>query len=153
MERRTLLIGAGLLLAGCVGPDLGAVGPGKGDSSSVAAYLASMRSAKGLQPLLPDPVLEDAAKQQARYMAGADKMNHTARWGKSFARRMADAGINVAAAENIAYGQRNHAAVMESWMNSPSHRRNMLNPAYSRFGLASAANTNGRLYWAMVLSA
>lgn len=39
------------------------------------------------------------------------------------------------AGENIAAGQRSPAEVMDSWMHSEGHRRNILNPAFKYFGL------------------
>ncbi len=153
MDRRFFLLGGISVLAGCASTDLQTVGAVSSDSRTVATYMARLRASQGLQPLTPDAALERAAAQQAQYMARAGKMAHTAGWGKSFSRRMASAGVRTAAAENIAYGQRNHAEVMQSWMNSAGHRRNMLNPAYSRYGLASVSDARGRRYWAMVLAA
>jgi uncharacterized protein YkwD len=39
------------------------------------------------------------------------------------------------------------------WMNSSGHRRNMLDPRFRRFGLASAsASGSPERYWALVLA-
>jgi uncharacterized protein YkwD len=37
-------------------------------------------------------------------------------------------------------------------MASPGHRRNMLDPRFSRYGLAHAGDGNGQRYWALVLA-
>ena len=55
------------------------------------------------------------------------------------------------AAENVAYGATDIGRVMQMWMESPPHRRNMLDPRFSRFGVASASDSKGKRYWAMVL--
>ncbi len=60
--------------------------------------------------------------------------------------------MNTAAAENIAYGRWGLDGLFETWMNSPGHRANILNPEYGRFGLASANGTDGRRYWSLVLA-
>ena len=44
--------------------------------------------------------------------------------------------------ENIARGQRNPAEVVESWMNSPGHRANILNPEFSYMGVGYNSNGN-----------
>jgi uncharacterized protein YkwD len=50
-------------------------------------------------------------------------------------------------AENIAHGQTSPQRVVESWMNSDGHRRNILNSNYTYIGVGVAKNENGRLYW------
>ena len=52
-----------------------------------------------------------------------------------------------AAAENIAYGQRTASEVMNSWMNSPGHRANILNRSFTHIGVGAAKASNGTLYW------
>lgn len=52
-----------------------------------------------------------------------------------------------AAAENIAYGQRTPAEVMNAWMNSPGHRSNILSGNVSEIGVGVAKKSNGTLYW------
>jgi uncharacterized YkwD family protein len=49
--------------------------------------------------------------------------------------------------ENIAMGQRTPEQVMESWMNSDGHRRNILNGNYTHIGVGVAKNEKGQLYW------
>lgn len=52
-------------------------------------------------------------------------------------------------AENIAAGQSTPAAVMNAWMNSPGHRRNILNPTVTEIGVGYFVSPNvqfGR-YW------
>lgn len=40
------------------------------------------------------------------------------------------------AGENLAYGYQSAAAVVAGWMDSPGHRANILNPAFSEVGHA-----------------
>ncbi|MCX7305283.1 MAG: CAP domain-containing protein [Hyphomicrobiales bacterium] len=147
-----------LMLAGCQGA-LSMANPRSataamdalGASASGEEYLNAIRREYGLQPLLADATLEKAAKQQAGYMKSAGKMAHTTGWGRDFASRVRDNGIHGAAAENVAYGQRTAKDVLAGWMTSSGHRRNMLDPAFGHFGLASAEDSKGRKYWALVL--
>lgn len=152
VDRRTLLT-AGVIaaLAGC--GTIAPTGNGAGASSAAAVRLAAIRLSHGLGPLVPDGQLEQAALQQAGYMARAQRMSHTTGRGKDFASRVADNGIEGAAAENIAEGRMDVPRLLDMWMNSPPHRRNMLDPRFTRFGLAyvrDGARPDWR-YWALVL--
>jgi uncharacterized protein YkwD len=153
-DRRTLVLGAGMAaLLGLAGCGTLRPGNGAGASASASSALAAARSANGLGPLSPDSRLEQAALQQARYMASARRMAHTTGWGKDFASRVKENGIEGAAAENIAEGRMDVPRLVDMWMHSPPHRRNMLDPRFTRFGLAYA--TDGKndqwRYWALVL--
>jgi uncharacterized protein YkwD len=156
MTRRTLTKAAGLVaivgLAACSTVSL-PTGEGAGASSSAAATLAGIRSSAGLGPLAPDPQLEQAALQQAKYMARGGRMTHTTGWGKDFASRVKDNGIDGAAAENIAEGRFDQQKLFDIWMNSPGHRRNMLDPRFTRFGLAYVRDGRDSAvrYWALML--
>ena len=142
---------AALLLAAC--QTARTPGEGAGASTSAYGYLAEIRSANGLTKLVSDPQLEKAALQQAGYMARAGRMAHTTGRGKDFAARMKDNGVQGAAAENVAYGRMDMAKLFDMWMNSPGHRRNMLDARFSRFGLAYVRGGAGsdQKYWALVM--
>lgn len=128
-----------------------------GESGSAASagvvHLTKIRTSYGLPPLVPDAKLERAALQQAQLMARKGRMTHTTGWGADFNSRMKSNGINGASAENVARGRIGAGEVFRMWMNSPGHRRNMLNPNYRRFGLSYVyeADGSGRRYWALVL--
>ncbi|KYH34777.1 cysteine-rich secretory protein family protein [Clostridium tepidiprofundi DSM 19306] len=51
------------------------------------------------------------------------------------------------AGENIALGQRTPKEVMNSWMNSPGHRSNILNPNYTEIGVGIAYSKDRGIYW------
>lgn len=154
-NRRMLLRAAGLAalagLAACA--TALPTGEGAGASSSAAGTLADLRTSAGLGPLVPDPQLEKAALQQAGYMARGGPMTHTTGWGKDFGSRVRDNGIAGAAAENIAEGRFDLQKLFDIWMHSDGHRRNMLDPRFTRFGLAYVRDgRDGSLrYWSLVL--
>lgn len=156
LNRRNLLKAAGLaVLAGTAACSIVSVpvGEGAGVSSSATATLTGIRTSAGLPALVADTQLEQAALQQAGYMASRERMSHTTRWGKDFASRMKDNGVRGAAAENIAEGRFDQQKLFDIWMHSAGHRRNMLDPDFGRFGLAYVRD--GRdpslRYWALVL--
>jgi uncharacterized protein YkwD len=130
--------------------------PGKvaGASAKATSNVQAIRSANNLAGLNADPTLERAALQQAGYMANAGRMAHATGWGRSFASRVRDNEIHGIAAENIAMGRMDMDQLFGRWMASPPHRRNMLDPQFTRFGLAYAESANGSAerYWALVLA-
>jgi uncharacterized protein YkwD len=68
--------------------------------------------------------------------------------GDDLVARAASAGCTMrAGAENIAQGQRSEQEVFVAWRNSPGHRRNLLGPRYTEYGLGRVGNT-----WVMKLS-
>ncbi len=155
-NRRTLLKVAGLaaiaMLSACSTVSV-PTGEGAGVSSSATATLAGLRATAGFGPLTPDAQLEQAALQQAGYMASRERMSHSTGWGKDFASRMKDNGVRGAAAENIAEGRFDQQKLFDIWMHSQGHRRNILDPDFSRFGLAyvrDGRDPNLR-YWSLVL--
>ena len=75
-------------------------------------------------------------------------MSHSGPGGDNVADRCTQAGYNYSAVgENVAEGQTSVYEVMNSWINSPEHYQNMVNPAYTDFG---AAMTND--YWTQVFA-
>lgn len=128
------------------------VGESRVLSGSASSNFAQIRPSNGLGPISPDASLEQAALQQARYMAEAGRMTHSTSFGRSFGTRVRDNGIRGVAAENVAIGGFTIDELFRRWMNSPGHRRNMLDPAFSHYGLAMAIDaTTGYHYWALVL--
>lgn len=140
-----------LVLSGCQSMSFLTI-ESAGANATAEEHLAVIRKSSGLAPLEPDTQLERAAKQQAEFMAAAGKMEHTTGRGKDFLTRVRGQGIEVAAAENIAYGRFGMDGLFSAWVNSPGHRRNMLDPRFSRFGLASAKGEGDRRYWALIVA-
>lgn len=155
-RRGFLLTGAAFVvalpLAACQSTGSGG-GASARESFAAASRLASLRKANGLSPLATDRGLETAALRQAGYMADAGLMEHRTGWGKDFVSRMKQVDTGGTAAENIAHGRFDVARVLDVWMDSPPHRRNMMDPRFSRFGLAyvSDGSSPAQRYWAMVL--
>jgi uncharacterized protein YkwD len=67
--------------------------------------------------------------------------------------RLTRAGIGWSTyGENIAQGQTTAAQVMTAWMNSPGHRANILNPAFTRMGVGVRQAAGGTI-WTQLFSA
>lgn len=108
------------------------------------------RSAGGCGEVGTDERLRTAARGHSQDMAVNDYFSHTGQDGRSPFDRMADAGYPDPAGENIAYGYRTPADVVEGWMNSDGHRRNILTCSHQAIGVGLAYDADGRPYWTQV---
>lgn len=151
IDRRWLLKAgsASMVLALTACQSVMSVGPTVGASRTGERYLRAIRTQHGLTPLRPDPLFEKAALQQAAYMAQSGRMAHTTGRGRDLTTRLRAHGITEAA-ENIAFRVTTPGELFNLWMNSPGHRRNILNPRFSRFGLAYAGDPRSP-YWALII--
>jgi uncharacterized protein YkwD len=89
------------------------------------------RSRFRLPALVLDNSLIGSAKKHSVWMAVNRILRHT----------------TLPVAENIASGQRTLAEAVQSWMNSPGHRANILNPRYTRTGVSVQIARDGTAYW------
>lgn len=119
----------------------------------VTKLFNAIRKENGLSSMSPDALLQKAARDQADRMAEKQKMGHSIGWGNDFGARVRRFGIRGAAAENVAAGQPDLQTVFKAWMNSKGHRKNMLDPEFSHYGLAYAVSPQkpSYRYWALVL--
>ena len=103
------------------------------------------REKYGLQPLTLDTELSKVARVKSEDMAANNYFDHTSpTYGTPF-EMMKQFGISyTSAAENIAQGQTTPAQVVQAWMNSQGHRKNILNSSYTHIGIGHAADGN---YW------
>jgi uncharacterized protein YkwD len=80
-------------------------------------------------------------------MADRKKMTHAGSDGSTPSSRITARGYRMKrSGENIAFGQRTVEAVMDRWMKSPGHRRNILGN-FTEIGAACAIAADGTLYW------
>ncbi len=112
-------------------------------SGENAASVNAFRAANGRSQLRSDSTLTGLAKAHAEDMARRGSLDHN-----GFMERRGPAG---ARAENVAYGCNESACTIKQWINSSGHRKNMLIPELTRYGMASAVSSNGRRYWALEL--
>jgi uncharacterized protein YkwD len=107
--------------------------------TAVLTLVNQERAKGGCQPVTADSRLATAARLHSEDMAARNFFDHTNPDGVSFAKRINNAGYQWSGAgENIAKGQATPAAVMESWMNSPGHRANILNCGFKQLGVGVA---------------
>jgi uncharacterized protein YkwD len=80
-------------------------------------------------------------------------MTHTGSNGSDAGDRIRAAGYQPSTwGENVAAGYTSASSVVAGWMGSSGHRANILNPAFTEIGVASATAADGTRYWTMVLA-
>ncbi|HOA24092.1 MAG TPA: CAP domain-containing protein [Aggregatilineales bacterium] len=124
------------------------------DAAQVYALINQTRCQNGLHPLAPNPQLEAAAAAHAQDMATHNFFSHTGSNGSSVLDRVLAQGYALTyIGENLAAGNSTADATVQQWLNSPGHRDNMLNAAFTEVGLAhvAQAGTTYGHYWSLVL--
>lgn len=104
-------------------------------AATIVSLVNQQRAQAGCSPVKADASLAALATGFSDAMAARGFFDHTDPDGKSPWDRAAKAGIGNLGGENIARGQADAKAVMESWMNSPGHRANILNCDYKTLGV------------------
>lgn len=106
-------------------------------SSELVEMVNAERTANGLKPLNVNPQLIEAAQNKALDMLNNDYFAHFSPMGTSPWFWVEKSGYKyVAAGENLAKDFTESAYVHEAWMDSPSHKANILNGNYQDIGIA-----------------
>ncbi|MFE7563023.1 CAP domain-containing protein, partial [Kitasatospora sp. NPDC057500] len=131
--------------------------PGGSANGSFAQQVVDLvnvqRSQAGCGPLGVDARLTAAAQVHSDDMANRGFFDHASPEGKHADHRIEAAGYRWSTwGENIARGQKDPAAVMESWMNSPGHRANILNCSFQQIGVGVRTGSGGP-WWTQVFAA
>lgn len=126
-------------------PDLGAV---KRIESLVIQLTNQERAKNGLKPFTQNWELSRISRIKAMDMRDHHYFSHTSPTYKDPFTMIRNFGISYqAAAENIAAGQKTPQEVVQSWMNSPGHRANILNAGYTQIGVGYANGGSYGYYW------
>jgi uncharacterized protein YkwD len=110
------------------------------------------RQKEQLPLLKPNPVLFRVARAHSANMARQERLEHELDGKKPHERIMA-AGYSAGwSGENIAYagGPVALEQTFQGWMNSPGHRRNLLNQRFQEIGIGVARAANGDMYYTQV---
>jgi hypothetical protein len=100
------------------------------------------RAAAGLKSLSYNEKLADAARRKADNMFSENYWSHNSPSGKSPWVWFRDAGYSyVFAGENLAKDFGDTGGMMNAWMNSPTHKDNIINSKYTEIGLAVVPGT------------
>jgi hypothetical protein len=135
----TLMLGIGIMVMALFGSQSI---PGISNLADVqSTYLAQLtnerRAENSVRELKVNPLLEEAARLKAQDMIENQYFAHVSPEGKQPWHWMNQAGYKYKhAGENLAIDFYDTQEVTEAWMNSPTHRRNILNNNYSEIGIA-----------------
>ena len=122
----------------------------------VVELVNAQRREQGLVELRPSAALADAARLHARDMSQDDYVEHdsfdrshgglvkTCEWSKRVLWFVPD---EHQLAENIAAGASSPREVVDGWMQSPAHRRNVLGAAYTELGVGYWPGGSTGFYW------
>ncbi|MFV5995376.1 CAP domain-containing protein [Streptomyces sp. NPDC056231] len=120
--------------------------PPAGDASAQAAVLALVnqeRAKVGCTPVRASAPLASLAQNFSDDMAARGFFDHTDPDGRTPWDRASKAGVTGLGGENIARGQADAQAVMDTWMNSKGHRANILNCDYKTLGVGVHYGSGG----------
>lgn len=109
------------------------------------------RAKAGLKPLVLHDGLSKVAELRSKDMALFNYFDHNSpNYGSPF-EMMKSMGITYrAAGENIALGYDSPEGVVKGWMDSPGHRKNILNPSFNKMGIGLYKAS--RTYWTQMFT-
>lgn len=116
--------------------------------SKVIQLTNAERRKNGLPDLQADTPLSKVAREKANDMQSKHYFSHTSpTYGSPFD-MMRDFGITYrSAGENIAQGQTTPEEVVQAWMNSEGHRKNILSADFTHIGVGYTGQGN---YWSQM---
>jgi uncharacterized protein YkwD len=140
-------------------PGLGTQAPRATNVSEVNVVITELleelnreRNLAGISPLKIAPKLTEAARVHVHDMAKHERLSHQGSDGTTPGQRVKQQGYPYQkTGENIARGQEMSAAVVQSWMQSPGHRENILGD-FTEVGIAQASSKSGTPYWCVVFA-
>ena len=101
------------------------------------------RAKENIPPVSLNRAATNAA--QVRAQEATKAFSHTRPNGTKCFTALAEADISYqAAGENLAGRIKTPEKVVDAWMNSPGHRKNIMNPKYSQIGVGYVSSGN---YW------
>ncbi len=102
----------------------------------------AQRTAAGLPALVRNQGLEDAAKVRAQEIT--TYFSHTRPDGTSWW----TVNSTLQYGENLAKLYQSSSSVVNAWMNSPTHRANIMDSSFISIGMAIYQTSDGSWYWA-----
>ncbi|MBR2109342.1 MAG: hypothetical protein IJ932_05290 [Ruminococcus sp.] len=113
--------------------------------AEVIKLVNAERAKQGLSALSKNDGAVNAARVRAKEIVSS--FSHTRPDGRSCFTAASDLGVTYrTAGENIAYGYSTPAQVVNGWMNSEGHRKNILSKSFNKIGVG-CYSSSGVLYW------
>ena len=137
----------------------GGVLAGDDPPATLLMKVNAIRLAQGLPAVSSDAELVRAAQLHAEEIAARGELSHTSSDGALIGERLDRVGYSyMLAVENLASGTLDADDTLERWMDSPSHRINLLSKAMRQAGVgyievpAPDMRIAYRSYWVLVLA-
>ncbi|NRB47080.1 MAG: CAP domain-containing protein [Saprospiraceae bacterium] len=112
-------------------------------------YQCGNKQMPAVAPLSWSTELASAALLHAQDMSDHTHFSHKGTNGSTSAQRAEAAGYNwITIGENIAFGHPNISSVVQGWMDSKDHCKNIMNPAFKDMGAGEKGT-----YWSQTLGA
>lgn len=128
--------------------------------SQIVQLTNNFRQQNGLAPVQLSAKLNSAAQTQSQNMAMQDFFGHADKNGLAVDSRVSATGYNWSrVSENLAAGYQVASEVVEGWINSATHRQNLLDPAVTEVGVGyyflanDTGSENWNHYWTQVFAA
>lgn len=117
-------------------------GPGTaaGYADRVLALTNGERTSRGLRALAFSSCADGFANTWASALASAGALSH-----QPLAPILSACSAR-GVGENVAFGNVTPEALVRMWMESPGHRANVLNPAFTHLGVGDVTTSTGRVY-------
>lgn len=107
--------------------------------SPLITYANVSRTDLNIGTLTVNNELTNAAQAKAEDILNNQYFDHTRSDGKQPWDFIKESGYNYRfAGENLAMGYNDYVAIHKAWLNSPSHKRNILNNRYNEIGIGVA---------------
>ncbi|MFD5102856.1 CAP domain-containing protein [Streptomyces albidochromogenes] len=110
------------------------------------------RARHGCRPVRSHRALTRAAQRHSAYMARAGHLSHTGAHASRPGDRLTDEGYRWRrVAENLARAEKDPAAALHRWKQSPKHRAVMLTCAFRHVGVG-VSHRGGQGWWTLLLA-
>jgi uncharacterized protein YkwD len=135
---------------GCFAAAGGGGGGASGEMGQLLQRVNEVRASNGRGPLAWCPTLANAASKHSQDMSSHGFMGHVGSDGSTFMQRANAHGYVrwTRLTENVAAGQTSVDAVLATWLKSPLHAANILDPTVNHAGFARSGN-----YWTQMFGA
>lgn len=119
-------------------------------AQSLARLTNGARAAVGRPGLQSSRALSQAAQVLACDIAATGQISHRTRAGQNSSDRVRTAGYRAClVAENLAWGYPRAETIVNGWLSSSGHNRNLLHPRTAEFGIGIAQGRIGPV-WVMI---
>lgn len=113
--------------------------------TEILSLINNYREDNNLATLTVLNIISSEADTHTSYMISTGEVSH-ANFNIRAENLIKNAGAKFVS-ENVAYGYSSAEAVVNGWINSAEHRKNIENPDTTHFGISTDSDENGRNYF------